>query len=296
MWFPAPRPLTPKLLSRLPDTHRQPRRSAWADAHRGGALLHSFLEGPCFDDAGNLMVVDIPFGRVFRVGQRVWEAVAEYDGWPNGLALGTAGSLLLADHRHGLLSLDPASGSLAPLLENLHTEGFKGLNDVTTGPGGQVLFTDQGQTGLQDPTGRLHRLWPDGRVETLLRNGPSPNGVALNRAGTHAYVAMTRSCDVWRFALRDDGFVGKAQCFLRLPGGTMGPDGMAVDVRDRLFVANPGHGMVWGADAHGQPLFAIDCREFGRLPTNCCFAPDGSTLLITESESGSVLAVEIPQG
>ena len=69
---------------------------------------------------------------------------------------------------------------------------------------------------------------------------------------------------------------------------------MAVDAHDRLFVANPGHGQVWGVDAHGLPLFRIDCTAFGRMPTNCCFTPDGTTLLITESQSGSVLAAEIP--
>jgi len=157
-----------------------------------------------------------------------------------------------------------------------------------------VLFTDQGQAGLQDPTGRVWRLHPDGRLDRLIANGPSPNGIALNRAGTHCYVAMTRACEVWRFALRRDAVVGKANLFARIPAGISGPDGMAVDAHDRLFVANPGHGMVWGHDARGACTLALDCTEFGRMPTNCCFAPDGTTLLITESESGSVLAAEIP--
>jgi gluconolactonase len=30
------------------------------------------------------------------------------------------------------------------------------------------------------------------------------------------------------------------------------------------------------------------------MPTNCAFAPDGTTLVITESQSGSLLAAEIP--
>jgi gluconolactonase len=107
---------------------------------------------------------------------------------------------------------------------------------------------------------------------------------------------MTRSCEVWRFALRPDAMVGKANCFFRVPAGTSGPDGLAVDAADRLFVANPGHGQVWGVDPHGQPLFRLDCTGFGRMPTNCCFAPDGRTLLITESQSGQVLAAEIPPG
>jgi gluconolactonase len=36
-------------------------RSAWADANRGGNPVDSFLEGPVFDEIGNLYVTDIPF-------------------------------------------------------------------------------------------------------------------------------------------------------------------------------------------------------------------------------------------
>jgi len=307
MWNSSPREIPVRLFSRLPDSLRRMRQTAWSDANRAGAAVDSFLEGPCFDHAGNFLVTDIPNGRIFRVGPGNWDVVAEYDGWPNGMAAGPhpeghgggrggahAGSLLITDYRHGLLSLDPATGSMAPVLENVISEGFKGLNDLVLHRDGSILFTDQGQTGLQDPSGRVFRLHPDGRVDRLISNGPSPNGVALNLAQTHCYVAMTRSCEVWRFALRPDAIVGKAQCFFRVPAGTSGPDGMAVDAHDRLFIANPGLGQVWGVNAHGRCVFRVDCTAFGTHSTNCCFAPDGTTLLITESGTGQVLAAEIP--
>ena len=294
MWSAPPRDIPVTAFATLPEVHRSARRTAWSDANRAGAAIDSFLEGPCFDAAGRLLVTDIPNGRVFRVGPRGWDLVAAYDGWPNGMAAAPDGGLLITDYRLGLLRLDPASGAIAPVLETLVSEGLKGLNDLVLDAAGAVLMTDQGQTGLQDPSGRVLRLWPDGRIDRLIGNGPSPNGIALNRAGTHCYVAMTRSCEVWRFALRPDAIVAKANCFFRVPAGTSGPDGLAVDAADRLFVANPGHGQVWGVDPHGQPLFRLDCTAFGRMPTNCCFAPDGRTLLITESQSGTVLAAEIP--
>lgn len=283
----------PTLLSRLPDALRRPRRSAWADANRGGAAVDSFLEGPCFDAGGNLFCTDIPHGRVFRIAGNQWEAVAEYEGWPNGLAA-REDELLVADHRHGLLSLDPRSGAMTAVAENILGEGFRGLNDLVLHPDGAILLTDQGQTGLQDPTGRVWRLHPDGRMDRLISNGPSPNGLALNRGATHLLVAMTRSCEVWRFALRADAVVAKANLFFRVPAGTSGPDGLAVDAHDRLFVANPGHGQVWVVDPHGVATYRVDCTGFGRMPTNCAFAPDGRTLVITESQSGSLLAAEIP--
>lgn len=278
----------------MPAADRRLKRSTWADHNRAGQPVDSFLEGPAFDASGQFHVVDIPNGRVFRVGSQAWHCVAEYDGWPNGMKQGPAGSLLVADYRHGLLSLDPNTGSMAPVIETVMSESFKGLNDLVLHRDGSILFTDQGQSGLQDPSGKVWRLHPDGRIDRLIGNGPSPNGVALNVAQTHAYVAMTRSCEVWRFALRPDAIVGKANCFFRVPAGTSGPDGMCVDAHDRLFVANPGHGQVWGVDARGICVLRLDCTAFGHHPTNCCFAPDGTTLLITESATGQVLAAEIP--
>lgn len=296
MWFTPPQLVPARPYASLPGAFRRPRRSSWADANRGGAELDSFLEGPCLDAAGALLVTDIPNGRIFRVSPEHWDLLAEYDGWPNGMAAGRGQDFLIADYRHGLLSFDAATGAMAPVLETLLSEGFRGLNDLVVQSDGAVLFTDQGQSGLQDPSGRVFRVWPDGRLDRLIGNAPSPNGIALNRAGTHCYVAMTRSCEVWRFALRPDALVGKAQCFVRIPAGTSGPDGMAVDAADRLFVANPGHGQVWGVAPDGRIVLRVDCSDFGRHTTNCCFAPDGRTLLITESGSGQVLAAEIPPG
>ncbi len=294
-WKTPPRDVAVSLFARLPEALATPRHSAWSDVNRAGLAVGSFLEGPCFDAGGAFYVTDIPHGRVFRLeGPNRWHVLADYDGWPNGLALAPGGDLLVADYRHGLLRLDPATGAMAPLLETALTEGFRGLNDVIVDARGAVLFTDQGQTGPTDPTGRVFRLHADGRLDRLLHNGPSPNGLALNRAGTHLYVAMTRACEVWRLPLRADAMIAKANCFARVPAGTSGPDGMAVDAHDRLFICNPGHGMVWGYDAQGVMVLALDCSGFGQHPTNCCFAPDGTTLLITESASGSVLAATIP--
>lgn len=291
MWFPSPIELSTRVWSPLPDRFRDRRRTEWADGNRAGEAVDCFLEGPCFDAQGRLHVVDIPFGRVFRTDP--WEEVARWDGWPNGMKAAPDGTLLVADYRRGLLQVDPASGRITPAIATVMSESFKGLNDLTLHRDGSVLFTDQGQTGLQDPTGRVYRLHPDGRLDRLIDNGVSPNGLALNAAQTHLYVAMTRSAQIWRFLLRPDAIVVKAQVFVQLPGGTTGPDGVAVDAHDRLFICDPGHGRIWVVDAHGQLRYAIKTCA-GRMLTNCAFAPDGRTLAITDSDTGSILACEVP--
>ena len=293
MWFEPPRPLPSRVLARVPDAHRRPTRTEWSAANRAGAAVDCFLEGPCFDAAGRLHVVDIPFGRIFRLDGARWEQLTEYEGWPNGMKVLPDQTLLVADYKRGLIQIDPATGRITPVLATVGSEGFKGLNDLALHRDGSVLFTDQGQTGLQDPTGRVWRRHADGRLDKLLATCPSPNGIVLNRAQTHCYVAMTRSCEVWRFLLRDDAVVGKAQCFARIPAGTSGPDGLAVDAHDRLFVANPGHGCVWVIGPDGRPLYRIDSCA-GHHVTNCALTPDGASLVMTESETGSILIAEIP--
>src|SRR5713226_9264668 len=57
---------------------------------------------------------------------------------------------------------------------------------------GDIYFTDQGQTGLQDPTGRVYR-WRDGALDLLIGTVPSPNGLVMNLAENQLLVAVTRA-------------------------------------------------------------------------------------------------------
>ena len=197
------------------------------------------------------------------------------------------GILLAADYRHGLVRIDPATGATSAVLQTVISESFKGLNDLTLHDDESILFTDQGQTGLQDPTGRVWRLHKDGRLDKLIATGPSPNGLVLNTAQTHLYVAMTRSCEVWRFLLapRRRGRQG-AVLRTRPRRASSAPTGWRWTRADRLYIANPGHGCVWVIDPHGVPLYRIQSTA-GRMTTNCALTPDERSLVITESETGS---------
>ena len=203
-------------------------RSDWADANRGGQPTDSFLEGPVFDAAGNLYVSDIPFGRIFRIDARgEWEQVAEWAGEPNGMKFLNDKELLVTDYRNGLMVCDIAAGAVRPYLERRNSERFKGVNDLIFDSRGNLYFTDQGQTGLHDPTGRLYRLRPSGQLDLLLGNVPSPNGVALSPDERVLYLGVTRGNQVWRVPLLDDGSVAKVERVLhvlrpqrsRWPGG-----------------------------------------------------------------------------
>ena len=304
MWnlsFSPPSVVQARVLTRLPDSFRRKRRSAWADANKPGHEIDSFLEGPSFDRAGNLYVTDIPYGRVFRISPQLeWTLVAEYDGWPNGSALHRDGSLWITDYRRGLLKLRVSSSSGAShglsepevILGHRNSESFKGVNDLTFDREGNCYFTDQGQTGLHDPSGRVYRLRTNGILDLVVDGVPSPNGVALDTTNKVIFIAVTRANAVWRGPLLADGSATKVGAF-RTFFGTSGPDGMAVDVDNRIVVAHASLGGAFVCDARGEITHFIKSPA-GTTVTNVAYRPGTSRLVMTESESGSILEAELP--
>ncbi len=286
----APQVRDLEVFTRMPDRYRRGGvRSTWADANRPGQATDSFLEGPVFDDAGRLYVTDIPFGRIFRIdAQGEWDLVAEWDGEPNGAKFLNDQELIVTDYRNGLLAVDVTRGSVRPYLDRRNSERFKGVNDLVFDRAGNLYFTDQGQTGLHDPTGRLYRLRPSGQLDLLLSNIPSPNGVALSRDERVLFLAVTRGNQIWRVPLLDDGSVSKVSAFFTSYGPS-GPDGLAMDEAGRLIVANPGLGHAWVLN-HRAEVVEVLCSKVGASLTNVAFGgPGRKTLYCTESVSGSVL-------
>ncbi|AOB25363.1 SMP-30/gluconolactonase/LRE family protein [Bordetella bronchiseptica] len=293
--FNPPSLIVPEVFCSVPERYRKRDQSAeWLRVQKRGATAHSFLEGPAFDRAGNLYVTDIPYGRVFRISPAGdFELVAEYDGEPNGLKVHRDGRIFIADHKHGIMLLDPASGAVVPYLDRPRLERFKGVNDLFFAPNGDLYFTDQGQSGLQDPSGRVYRYSAQGQLSCLMDNIPSPNGIVLAPDGGSLLIAVTRANSVWRAPLLADGGVSKVAAFLNLSGG-FGPDGLALDQAGGLAVCHPGLGSVWLFDADGEPLARVRSQT-GKVITNCAYGgPQRQWLYMTEADSGLVLRARMP--
>ena len=127
------------------------RPSSWAHRQARGPV-GAFLEGPSFDRDGNLWLVDIAHGRIFRVSPAGdWAVVAQYDGQPNGLKIHRDGRVFIADFVRGIMELDPANGKIEPFLGRERFPDFKGFNDLFFASNGDLYFTDQGLTGPARP-------------------------------------------------------------------------------------------------------------------------------------------------
>lgn len=293
--FVAPPLLTTEIFARVPDEFRiSDRQSAWASLHRPGQFTDCFLEGPSFDRDGNLYVVDVAWGRVFRIRPNgAFELVAAFDGEPNGLKIHQDGQIFVADRKLGVIRIDPVSGEIATVVDGFRGEPFQGLNDLIFASNGDLYFTDQGLSGLDSPTGRVFRLRANGVLELVLDRIPSPNGLVLDRKEATLFVNVTRDNAVWRLPLAADGSVCKVGAFIRLSGG-VGPDGLAMDCDGGLAIAHLGLGVVWLVSAAGEPMARIQSCA-GPGVTNLAYGgPDGRSLYITESETGHILVARLP--
>lgn len=289
--YPPPVTVKAETFTRMPDAMRRKIRTEWADYNKAGNPVDCFLEGPSFDRAGNLYVTDIPHGRVFRISRAGdWAQVAEYDGWPNGLKFHKDGRAFITDYKRGILVLDVESGNISTLLGSVRSESFKGVNDLHFAANGDLYFTDQGQTGLHDPTGRVYRYTANGQLTCLVGTIPSPNGLVLDLHERVLFVAVTRGNAVWRLPIMPDGAVSKVGVAIQLSGGLSGPDGLALDAEGGLVVAHAGMG-AWRFDRMGRPTHYID-PVVAPFVTNVAF--DGRRLFMTESETGTILTAELP--
>jgi gluconolactonase len=184
------------------------------------------------------------------------------------------------------------SGAVSEVKGHRNSESFRGVNDLTFDQQGNCYFTDQGQTGLHDPSGRVYRLRTNGNLDLLVGGVPSPNGVALDTTGKVIFIAVTRANAVWRGPLLPDGSVTKIGAF-RTFFGASGPDGMALDVDNGLVVAHASLGGAFFLNARGEVTHFIKSPA-GSTVTNVAYRPGTSTLVLTESETGSILEAALP--
>ena len=259
-----------------------------------GRPLASFLEGPSFDRNGDLWVVDIAHGRVFKVSPAgEFAPVTDYDGSPNGLKIHKDGRVFVADRQNGIVEIDPVNGRVSSYIGPDQLPGYKGVNDLFFDSSGNLYFTDQGDTGLHDPTGRVFRRNTDGTLDCLIDNVPSPNGLVMDPDETMLYLAVTRANAIWRLPFRADGSINRVGLFAQLVGG-MGPDGLAVDRDGGLIIAQAGGGAVWRFDRDGLPTHRIN-GDGSKLTTNIAYGgPDNRSLFITNSLGDNILRAEMP--
>jgi gluconolactonase len=248
----------------------------------------TFPEGPAFARDDTLYLVNVEGGHLSRLAPGgPPEAVHPTGGRPNGLAIHADGALYVADAgRRAILRIDPASGEQRIVCDAYRGAPLLGPNDLCFDRTGNLYFTDPLGSSLAVPIGAVYRLGADGHLTVLLDGLAFPNGLCLDVDERVLYLAETWRHVVHACHLTDDGVCHRRRVHAEVDGN---PDGMALDVEGRLYVALYGRGAIGVIPPEGGRVGHLAVR--GPNPTNVAFL--GADLYLTEASAGTLQVLSV---
>ena len=289
-----------------------------------------FTEGPVIADDGGVYCVDIDGGRVLKLVESQVMVIATPGGGPNGMALETPTSAVVANNGGFLFTevngvripIDYAThtneppGFIGGWMERvdlttgkvtvMHTEcngrPLRGPNDLVVDEVGGVWFTDHGKGRHRsvDRSG-LYYIPPEGgRVIEKAFPLLGANGVGLAPDDRRVYVAETHTGRLWAWDLEAPGEIRSASGSLAVRHGGVclaatpySFDSLAVEADGRIAIGAIADGMVVVTpDGSAADVYPIP----GDITTNIYFGgPDMRRAVITLSRSGRVVETTWPR-
>lgn len=253
------------------------------------------LEGPAFDRQGNLWVVAVVSGEIYRVAPDGSCTTVAHAPAPDGLRFHRDGTLYGVDRQAGIFTLDPATARLTFLTDKYGGSfgvSFHGLDDLFFDHEGGLYVTDAFGSSALRPNGQLFYRRPDGTmVRVIGENLAFPNGVVLSPDERTLYVDDWGTNRILAMPVTGPGQVDidGAYVFAYLNGGH-GPDSMTADAQGNIYAAHFGAGEVVVFDPNGFYYGAIRLPAGeGLWTTNVAFH-DGR-LYITEMQKHTIWRV-----
>jgi gluconolactonase len=250
-----------------------------------------FPEGPVFDPDGNLWFVEIKGGNLSRWDGKRLDRF-DVNGTPNGAIIDARGNIWFCDSGRGEIRVFNPSRNSFDTVCSCTTDDIrlKRPNDLIFDMDGNLLFSDHAD-GREEPLSTICVL-PKGsnRAKVISKNKYFTNGLALKKDGKTLLFSETYRQQLWigewdaaKPELRDE------RPFAKAGNGPWGPDGIAFDEQENLFVTifNESRVNVYGQD--GKLTDWIECA--GNRPTSCAFDPYGKLgLVVTEAECGEIIS------
>lgn len=216
------------------------------------------LEGPSFDRDGNLLVVEVFGGRVFRLTPD--QTLSTVLG---GSKLGSAGLGVHKDGRIFIAGLGNFKDTGSVVAVRPDGSGMQTIippeagylpDDLVFDARGGFYFTDfQGIS--TDPKGGVHYVSPDFKTVTpVLPHLAVPNGVALSPDGRELWVTEFSRGLLHRVELADATTIAPFGTAIAYHFTGPAPDSMRADADGNLYVAMYGQGRVLVFNRNGMPI------------------------------------------
>lgn len=217
----------------------------------------------------------------------------------NGLALDRQGRIVIATWGGRSIDRIEKNSKRTTLADRYNGKRFDGPNDVVVKKDGAIYFTDSvgGMRGRdKDPTREMDiqgvYMIKEGKVTLLIKDIPTPNGLAFSPDEKYLYANGSSAKFVRRYTVLPDDTLTDSQMFIdmsadKTPGIT---DGMKVDTKGNVWES--GDGGIWIISPEGKHLGTIFSPE---LVANLAFGDaDNKTLYVAARTSIYKIRVNTP--
>lgn len=197
-------------------------------------------------DADGHIWTGVDDGRILRISPDggAPTVVADTGGRPLGLTVARDGRLLVCDSPRGLLALDPDSGKLETLVDEVDGRRLQFCSNVTEMSDGTIYFTESTSAftyanymgGILEARGRggLFRRDPDGTVHNAVAGLYFANGVTPTADGSALVFAETQGRRLSKYWLTGDRAGTVTPLAVNLAGM---PDNLSTGADGRIWCA-----------------------------------------------------------
>jgi gluconolactonase len=250
-----------------------------------------FPEGPCFDHFGNLWFVEIKGGNL-----SCWDGQNlkrfDVDGTPNGVMIDKQGKVWFCDSERGEIRVFSPGNNNFETICDCTVDGNRLIrpNDLIFDDQGNLLFSDHAD-GRLDPSATICVL-PAGEREAKIISKDKffTNGLALTGDGKTLLFSETYRQQLWiaswdslKLELHNE------RIFAKTGGAPQGPDGIAFDENENLYVTVFNENRINIYNPKGEITDWLETD--GSRPTSCAFDPfERYGLVVTEAEKGEIIS------
>ncbi|MDD5167369.1 MAG: SMP-30/gluconolactonase/LRE family protein [Syntrophales bacterium] len=226
------------------------------------------------------------------------------DGVPNGICMDTEGNCIIANIGNGEVQLLSPDGSHTILMTHADGRRMYSPNFPFIDSQGRLWVSDSSsrpdiEEALQFPAPDGCMVLIDGGAPRIVADGICfANGVALDPAEDFLYVAETMKRRILRYAIIEDGSLGRLEVYGPRFLGPLGfPDGIAFDDAGNLWITFP----IWNAIGYinnqGELEMVMEdpARQVLHRPANICFGWENrKTAFIGSLDGDSIPYFEVP--
>jgi sugar lactone lactonase YvrE len=236
------------------------------------------IEGPNFDKAGNLYVVN--FQRDGTIGKislkdgsgEIFVSLPD-SSIGNSIQFNSKGNMYLPDFKgHNVLEVNPKTKKVSVYV---HSDKFHQPNDLCVNSRDQVYASDP---DWKNNGGQLWRIDKGGKIVLLEGNMGTTNGIELSPDEKTFYVNESIQRKIWKYDVDKAGNISNKKLFAEYPD--FGFDGMKCDKAGNLYVARWGKGTIVVLSPAGKEIREIPLT--GKQCSNLTFGGrDGKTVFVT---------------